>query len=430
MAATALPMRVQDGGVALRGSSFFGESAIPSPCRHRSPVAKPIMMPVRAVKSGSRQRRNNKSKPTSASGKAASVQTVATETESLRAPDRATTVREPSQSAQELTIKYVRQHAESIAASGALVNQRVPDEKASALLENAYQRCGTVCAEYAKTFYLGTQLMTPERRRAVWAIYVWCRRTDELVDGPNAPHISPEALDRWEQRLEDLYDGRPYDLLDAALSDTVEKYPVDIQPFRDMVDGMRMDLRKRRYANFDELYEYCYKVAGTVGVMTVPVMGVDAHATASLPDIYQAALSLGIANQLTNILRDVGEDARRNRIYLPLEDLARFGITEEDVLSGVNDDRWKSFMKFQIARARQYFNEAEAGASQLERKSRWPVWASLILYRGILDAIERNDFDSFTRRAFVPKWQKLVTLPFAWLAASPPPPKLKGASLF
>ncbi|CAN6572654.1 unnamed protein product [Malus baccata var. baccata] len=176
------------------------------------------------------------------------------------------------------------------------------------LLSKAYDRCGEVCAEYAKTFYLGTLLMTPERRRAIWAIYVWCRRTDELVDGPNASHITPTALDRWELRLDDLFQGRPFDMLDAALSDTVTKFPVDIQPFKDMIEGMRMDLRKSRYQNFDELYLYCYYVAGTVGLMSVPVMGISPESQATTESVYNAALALGIANQLTNILRDVGEE--------------------------------------------------------------------------------------------------------------------------
>ncbi|KAF8047337.1 hypothetical protein N665_3087s0004, partial [Sinapis alba] len=175
------------------------------------------------------------------------------------------------------------------------------------LLGEAYDRCGEVCAEYAKTFYLGTLLMTPERRKAIWAIYVWCRRTDELVDGPNASHITPMALDRWEARLEDLFRGRAFDMLDAALADTVTRYPVDIQPFRDMIEGMRMDLRKSRYNNFDDLYLYCYYVAGTVGLMSVPVMGIDPKSNATTESVYNAALALGIANQLTNILRDVGE---------------------------------------------------------------------------------------------------------------------------
>ena len=127
------------------------------------------------------------------------------------------------------------------------------------------------------------------------------------MDGPNASRISPEVLDRWEQRLEATFAGRPYDQLDAALSDTVAKFPVDVQPFRDMIDGMRTDLVKQRYATFGELYKYCYRVAGTVGLMTTPVMGVDPAYTGSVEAVYKAALSLGVANQLTNILRDVGE---------------------------------------------------------------------------------------------------------------------------
>ncbi|KAJ6736069.1 BIFUNCTIONAL LYCOPENE CYCLASE/PHYTOENE SYNTHASE [Salix viminalis] len=282
------------------------------------------------------------------------------------------------------------------------------------LLNGAYNRCGEVCAEYAKTFYLGTLLMTPERRRAVWAIYVWCRRTDELVDGPNASHITPKALDRWEQKLNDLFEGRPYDMYDAALSDTVSKYPVDIQPFKDMIKGMRMDLKKSRYKNFDELYLYCYYVAGTVGLMSVPVMGIAPESKASTESVYNAALALGIANQLTNILRDVGEDARRGRIYLPQDELAQAGLSDEDIFKGKVTDKWRSFMKGQIKRARMFFDEAEKGVAELSAASRWPVWASLLLYKQILDSIEVNDYDNFTKRAYVGKAKKFASLPIAY----------------
>ncbi|KAH7435637.1 hypothetical protein KP509_06G072900 [Ceratopteris richardii] len=282
------------------------------------------------------------------------------------------------------------------------------------LLKEAYARCGEVCAEYAKTFYLGTKLMTPERQQAIWAIYVWCRRTDELVDGPNASHITPAALDRWEQRLEDIYDGRPYDMLDAALADTVRKFPIDIQPFRDMIEGMRMDLFKSRYETFDELYLYCYYVAGTVGLMSVPVMGIAPDSKATTESIYNAALALGIANQLTNILRDVGEDARRGRIYLPRDELAQFGLCEDDIFAGAVTEKWRAFMKDQITRARMFFDEAEKGVVDLDKDSRWPVWASLILYRQILDSIEENDYDNFTKRAYVGKWKKFLSLPAAY----------------
>jgi phytoene synthase len=292
------------------------------------------------------------------------------------------------------------------------------------LLNSAYDRCGDVCAEYAKTFYLGTQLMTQERRKAIWAIYVWCRRTDELVDGPNASHITPKALDRWEQRLTDVFEGRPYDMYDAALSDTVTKYPVDIQPFKDMIEGMRLDLRKSRYNNFDELYLYCYYVAGTVGLMSVPVMGISPQTKASTESIYNAALALGIANQLTNILRDVGEDARRGRVYLPQDELAKAGLSDDDIFRGKVTDKWRNFMKGQIKRARMFFDEAEKGVSELSSASRWPVWASLLLYRQILDSIEANDYNNFTKRAYVGKAKKLLSLPVAFGVAFFGPQKL------
>lgn len=297
------------------------------------------------------------------------------------------------------------------------------------LLKDAYDRCGEVCAEYAKTFYMGTLLMTPARRRAIWAIYVWCRRTDELVDGPNASHITPSALDRWEAKLEDLFAGRPYDMLDAALSDTISKFPVDIQPFKDMIEGMRMDLKKSRYKNFDELYLYCYYVAGTVGLMSVPVMGIAPESQATTESIYNAALALGIANQLTNILRDVGEDARRGRIYLPQDELAQAGLSDEDVFNGKVTDRWRGFMKNQIKRARMFFCEAEKGVTELSAASRWPVWASLLLYRQILDEIEANDYDNFTKRAYVSKVKKLMALPISYGQSLLSPLSLKQPGL-
>ena len=192
---------------------------------------------------------------------------------------------------------------------------------------------------------------------------------------------------------------------------------------------MRMDLTKARYATYDELYDYCYKVAGTVGLMTTPVMGVDPLYTGPPDAVLGAALALGTANQLTNILRDVGEDAaQRNRVYVPLEDLDRFGIGEAEVASGslvsastgAVDPRWADFMRFQIARARTCFADAEAGVGALAPDARWPVWSALILYRQILDAIEKNGYDNFTRRAYVPKWRKYASLPAAAVAAARP----------
>lgn len=299
-----------------------------------------------------------------------------------------------------------------------------PRMKTLASQSDAYELCRKITAKYSKTFYMGTLLMPEEKRRAIWAIYLWCRRTDELVDGPQARFTTPETLDRWEQQLESVFAGHPIDDPDVALVDTLERYPIDIQPFRDMIAGQRMDLCRSRYETFEELQLYCYRVAGTVGLMTSPVLGFDNSVSKAPWDWHQQAnnpveeaIALGIANQLTNILRDVGEDAQRGRIYLPSEELALFNYSEEDLFKGVVDDRWRELMRFQIQRARKFFNEAEKGIRALSYDSRWPVWAALMLYQGILDVIERNQYDVFTKRAFVPKPEKLLTLPVAWLRA-------------
>jgi phytoene synthase len=290
--------------------------------------------------------------------------------------------------------------------------------------EEAYEYCRQITAKYSKTFYLGTLLMPKEKRSAIWAIYVWCRRTDELVDGPQARLTTPETLDLWEQQLNSVFAGQPIDDPDVALVDTLKRFPMDIQPFLDMIAGQRMDLYRNRYETFEDLKLYCYRVAGTVGLMSSAVLGID-NSYRNAPwyqgkPIYvpkQEAIALGIANQLTNILRDVGEDAGRGRIYLPLEDLQSFDYTEDDLFAGVIDRRWRKLMDFQIQRARKYYQEAERGIRALNPDSRWPVWSALMLYQGILDVIEQNQYDVFNKRAFVPTPKKILYLPVAWLRA-------------
>lgn len=292
-------------------------------------------------------------------------------------------------------------------------------------LEESYEICRQVTATYSKTFYLGTQLMPEAKRKAIWAIYVWCRRTDELVDGPMAESTTFDTLDRWEEHLEYLFAGRPIDDVDVALVDALSKFPIDIQPFRDMIAGQRMDLYRSRYDTFEDLELYCYRVAGTVGLMSMAVMGVDKkrsfapwerNFSAEIPT--SEAIALGIANQLTNILRDVGEDARRGRIYIPLEELALFNYSEEDLFNGVIDNRWRELMQFQINRARKFFVEAEMGIRQLSPDIRWPVWAAMMLYSRILNAIEYNNYDVFNRRAIVSTPRKLLCLPVALLRSN------------
>jgi phytoene synthase len=292
-------------------------------------------------------------------------------------------------------------------------------------LEEAYEACRRETAEWAKTFYLGTLLLPPVKRRAIWAIYVWCRRTDELMDSPAAQALTAatllERLDAWEQRTRGLFEGRAADGFERVMVDTFERFPQPLQAYLDMIEGQRMDVIKHRYADFAELKLYCYRVAGTVGLMTQAVMGLDpAYTTApwsEQPDPTEAAVALGIANQLTNILRDVGEDRGRGRIYLPQEDLERFGYSEAELLSGTLNDNWRALMAFQLARARSWFERSEAGVRWLSADARWPVWTSLRLYRGILDAIERRDCDVFNHRAFVPTAGKLLDLPLSFVLA-------------
>jgi len=295
-------------------------------------------------------------------------------------------------------------------------------EKALSL---AYRRCEYVTELFSKTFYMGTTLMRSDARKHVWAIYAWCRRTDDLVDSPrallNRGHLQAD-LDIWYKRLDYIWDGKPEDIFDMAMAHTVKCFPgLKIQPFRDMIAGMVMDvpgIGKDRYQNFEELYLYCYRVAGTVGLMTLPILGSAKGYTEE--QATEPAVALGIAFQLTNILRDVGEDLERGRIYLPKEELDAFGISEEDLFSCVVTDKYKEFTKFQISRARDYYRKAHSGIPMLAPDARIAVQASLDLYGRILDVIERNGYDNFRKRAYTSKFEKLTIIPGSIFAATFP----------
>ncbi len=290
-------------------------------------------------------------------------------------------------------------------------------------LDQAYEICRKETQQWAKTFYLGTLLLPQEKRKAIWAIYVWCRRTDEIMDSAEASTKSQDELsdnlDEWEENTKNVFKGNIKSELDSVLLDTIEKYPQSIQPYLDMIDGQRMDLNKFRYKDFDELKLYCYRVAGTVGLMTQNVMGIDSAYTSApwsaLPDPSEAAIALGIANQLTNILRDVGEDRQRGRIYIPQADIEQFNYSEDELLQGKINKQWKSLMNFQLTRAREWFQKSEDGIKWLSSDARWPVWTSLRLYRGILDSIERLDYDVFNNRAFVKNSVKALEIPISFL---------------
>jgi len=295
-------------------------------------------------------------------------------------------------------------------------------------IDAAYLECQEVTREYSKTFYLGSQLLPEAEQRAVWAIYNWCRCTDELVDGPEAAGTTMEDLEAWDRTLQQIFQLKETgDSMDLALIDSVRQFRLIPRPFQDMVGGMAMDLVKERYENFFELEVYCYRVAGTVGLMTLPILGFDASQNWSddLKDAtIDAALSLGLALQLTNILRDIGEDARtRGRIYVPLEDLRMFGIDEEDIflasegkLELWKEQRWMQFMEFQMARCNGYYERAKNGIIGLSADNRLGVMAALNVYGGILDVIRRNGYNNFTQRAYVSLVEKMGLMAKSWWA--------------
>ena len=284
----------------------------------------------------------------------------------------------------------------------------------------AYEYCRRVTQRASKTFYWGSAFLPQPKRQAIWAVYALCRVVDDLVDeamttSPRYGHLSGAALplqelDRWRQALVQLYErGEANDEpILLAWSDLLERYPVPLQPALEVLAGVEMDLTCKRYQTFDELSLYCYRVAGTVGLLTSAIFGYTCEKA------LEHAVELGIALQLTNILRDVGEDARRGRIYLPLEELETFGYREEDLMAGTINESFCDLIRFQIERAEEYYRRSRPGIAMLNQDCRLAVRLSETLYHGILDRIHLNNYNVFTKRASVPLQVKLVTASQHW----------------
>jgi phytoene synthase len=267
----------------------------------------------------------------------------------------------------------------------------------------AYQTCREITRIASKTFYLASLFLSAEKRRAVWAVYAFCRTADDVVDrtAPAADRIA--SLDDLERKLLAMSRGRANEPIFIAYADAAKKFSIPLEPALALLRGARMDITIRRYATYEELCEYCYLVASTVGLLVSPILGTTSEA--ALP----FGVTLGRAMQLTNILRDVGEDAMMGRIYLPAEDLRRFGYAENRVFEQVVDENFIALMQFQIARVRELYLEAEPGIALLSPESRYTVRLALSLYRRILSAIELNGYNVFSRRAYVPLRAKIVT---------------------
>jgi 15-cis-phytoene synthase len=270
-------------------------------------------------------------------------------------------------------------------------------------LEACYRVCGAIARRNSKSFSLSLQFLPAPKRRAVWAVYAFCRTADDIVDRAGAPAARLAAIDAWEAELHAAYAGRATNPIFVAFADAAACYGVPLPAALDLLRGARMDVTVNRYATYAQLRDYCYLVASTVGVLVTPILG--ALDDEALGD----AIALGHAMQLTNILRDVGEDARMGRIYLPADEMGRFGYTETDLFAATVDERFVALMRFQIERARQMYRAAEPGIARLQPESRYTVRLALHLYRGILGAIEANGYDVFTKRAYVPLPAKIRT---------------------
>jgi phytoene synthase len=249
---------------------------------------------------------------------------------------------------------------------------------------------------------MSSLFLGPEKRRAVWAVYAFCRTADDIVDrlAPAAQRLA--EVDAWESQLVAAFAGVASDPIFVALADAAVRFAIPIGPALDLLRGARMDITVRRYATYAHLHDYCYLVASTVGLLVSPILGT------LTDDALAYGVTLGRAMQMTNILRDVGEDARLDRIYLPGEDLQRFGYSEASLLEGTVDDAFVAMMTFQIERVRKLYAEAEPGIAMLRPESRYTVRLALALYRRILAAIENNRYDVFSKRAYVPLRTKIL----------------------
>lgn len=284
-------------------------------------------------------------------------------------------------------------------------------------LKGAYAHCRAITRFHAKTFYMATRFLPNHKQRSIFAIYGLCRYLDDLVDEAEDliihKKISVEEisikLSVFKKRLHDTYAGvMQSDPILMAFSDVLKNYNIDITLPFDLIDGVESDLTKNRYNNFEELYGYSYKVASVVGLMTSEVFEYEN------PEALKYAVDLGIAMQLTNILRDIGEDLERNRIYIPQDELKAFGVSEEDLFNHNLSGDFVQLMKFQVDRAKSYYKDADKGIPLLSKDSRLPVYLARENYSKILEKIEYNNYNVFKQRAFLNSSEKLSIIPKAY----------------
>jgi phytoene synthase len=276
-----------------------------------------------------------------------------------------------------------------------------------AQLHLAYRQAGRITKAHSKSFHLASALLPEEKRSAVRALYAFCRTVDDIVDEVEFNQDRDFELDYW-RRIVQTATAPADDLVALAWADTLTRYHIPSHYALQLINGVARDLTQTRYQTFDDLATYCYGVASTVGLMSMYIVGFQNH------DAIPYAIKLGVALQMTNILRDVGEDYRNGRLYLPREELAFHGIRESEIANGQVTDRWSQFMRFQIERTRQLYEESWEGIKMLRREGRLAISAASVFYNGILDDIERNRYDVFTRRARLGTFGKISRIPALW----------------
>ena len=272
------------------------------------------------------------------------------------------------------------------------------------------QYCQQKAAASGSSFYYAFRFLPPPRRRAITALYAFCREVDDVVDEATDAQLAATRLAWWRQEIALLFDGRPQHPVSRALQPALAPFGITAERLDEIIDGVEMDLKQTRYLDFAGLERYCYHVAGVVGVLAAGIFGY------TDPRTLDYARTLGTAFQLTNIIRDVGEDARRNRIYLPIEDLQRFGVSAADLLQRRDSEAFVALMRFQAARARDFYARAMAALPAVDRRAQRPGLIMAAIYRTLLDEIERDGFQVLRQRTSLTPLRKLWVAWKTWLA--------------
>jgi phytoene synthase len=264
--------------------------------------------------------------------------------------------------------------------------------------------CQQKTAQSGSSFYYSFLFLPPDRRRAITALYAYCREVDDTVDDASDQSVARIKLAWWRSEVTQMYTGTPTHPVLLALQPHLQPYDLKQEHLQAIIDGMEMDLDQSRYLDYPNLKKYCWHVAGVVGILSASIFGV------TNPQTLKYAETLGLAFQLTNIIRDVGEDARKGRIYLPINELQRFNVTAADLLNARHSEKFEALMKFQADRAQKLYDEAFALLPREDRRAQRPGLMMAAIYRTLLDEIERDGFHVLNQKISLTPLRKL------WLA--------------